>query len=114
VDSGCRVGELVKLKVRDFRTNGEHRVLNVTGKGNKEGTTPLHPEAVERLAAWLEFPGIRDDAALPLFRPQRSARNHGRDGFRPRPMTSFNTQARSASTLRIAQLGQSDTDSQIS
>jgi len=40
--SGCRVGELVKLKVRDFRTNGEHRVLNVTGKGNKERTTPLH------------------------------------------------------------------------
>ncbi len=86
--SGCRVGELVKLKVRDFRTNGEHRVLNVTGKGNKERTTPLHPEAVERLVAWLELPGIRDDAALPLFRPQRSARNHGRDGFRPRPMTT--------------------------
>jgi len=86
--SGCRVGELVKLKVRDFRTNGEHRVLNVTGKGNKERTTPLHPEAVERLAAWLELPGIRDDAAAPLFRPQRSARNHGRDGFRPRPMTT--------------------------
>ncbi|MGO9921909.1 MAG: tyrosine-type recombinase/integrase [Isosphaeraceae bacterium] len=86
--SGCRVGELVKLKMRDFRTNGEHRVLNVTGKGNKERTTPLHPEAVERLVAWLELPGIRDDAALPLFRPQRSARNHGRDGFRPRPMTT--------------------------
>jgi len=86
--SGCRVGELVKLKVRDFRTNGEHRVLNVTGKGNKERTTPLHPEAVEKLAAWLGVPGIRDDAAAPHFRPQRSARNHGRDGFRPKPMTT--------------------------
>ena len=86
--SGCRVGELVKLRVRDFRTNGEHRVLNITGKGNKERTTPLHLEAVERLAAWLALPGIGDDPAAPLFRPQKSARNHGRDGFRPKPMTT--------------------------
>jgi len=86
--SGCRVGELVKLEVRDFRTNGGHRVLNITGKGNKERTTPVHPEAVERLAAWLELPGICDDAAAPLFRPQRSARNHDRDGFRSRPMNT--------------------------
>jgi integrase/recombinase XerD len=32
--SGCRVGELVKLKVRDFCTNGEHRVLNVSARRN--------------------------------------------------------------------------------
>ncbi len=76
--SGCRVGELVKLKVRDYRTNGEHRVLNITGKGNKERTTPLHLEAVEKLAAWLALPGIADDPAAPLFRPQRSAQEwHG-------------------------------------
>ena len=49
--SACRVGELVKLRVRDFRTSGEHRVLNVTGKGNKERTTPLHMEAVEKQLA---------------------------------------------------------------
>jgi len=86
--SACRVGELVKLRVRDFRTNGEHRVLNVTGKGNKERTTPLHLEAVEKLAAWLAIPGIGDDPAAPLFHPQRSARNQGKDGFRPKPMTT--------------------------
>ena len=83
--SGCRVGELVKLKVRDFRTTGEHRVLSVTGKGNKERTTPLHPEAVERLAAWLALPGIGDNPAAPLFRPQKSVRGNGRDGFRLTP-----------------------------
>ncbi len=86
--SGCRVGELVKLRVRDYRTNGEHRVLNITGKGNKERTTPMHLEAVERLAEWLALPGIGDNPAAPLFRPQRSARNHGKDGFRPKPMTT--------------------------
>ena len=86
--SGCRVGELVKLRVRDYRTNGEHRVLNITGKGNKERTTPLHLEAVEKLAAWLALPGIGDDPAAPLFRPQKSARGNGKDGFRPKPMTT--------------------------
>jgi integrase len=46
---GRRVDELVKLKVRDYRTCGEHRVLNLAGTRNKERTTPLQPEAVERL-----------------------------------------------------------------
>ncbi len=86
--SGCRVGELVKLRVRDLRTNGEHRVLNITGKSNKERTTPLHLEAVEKLAAWLAIPGIGENPAAPLFRPQKSVRGNGRDGFRPKPMTT--------------------------
>ena len=86
--SACRVGELIKLRVRDFRTNGEHRVLNITGKGNKERTTPLHLEAVEKLAAWLAMPGIGDNPAAPLFRPQKSVRGNGRDGFRLKPMTT--------------------------
>ena len=85
--SGCRDGELVKLRVRDYRTNGEHRVLNITGKGNKERATPLHPEAVEKLAAWLAIPGIGDDPAAYLFRPQKSVRGSGRDGFRPKSIT---------------------------
>ena len=48
--SACRVDELFKLKVRDFRTNGEHRVLNSTGKGNtKSERRRCTPEAVEKL-----------------------------------------------------------------
>jgi integrase/recombinase XerD len=86
--SGCRVGELVRLRVRDFKTSGEHRILNVTGKGGKERTTPLHLEAVERLAAWLAVPGIRDDPAGPLFPAARSARGMGRDGFAATAMTT--------------------------
>jgi integrase/recombinase XerD len=49
--SGCSVSELVRLRVRDYKQSGEHRILNITGKGGKERTTPLHLEAVERLAA---------------------------------------------------------------
>ena len=86
--SGCRVGELVRLRVRDFKTSGEHRILNVTGKGGKERTTPLHLETVERLAAGLAVPGIKDDPAGPLFPAARSARGMGRDGFTATPMTT--------------------------
>ena len=71
-----------------FKTSGEHRILNITGKGGKERTTPLHLEAVERLAAWLAMPGIGDDPAGPLFPAARSARGMGRDGFAAKPMTT--------------------------
>ncbi len=86
--SGCRVGELVRLRVRDYKTSGEHRILNITGKGGKERTTPLHLEAVERLAAWLAVPGVRDDPAGPLFPAARSPRGMGRDGFANTAMTT--------------------------
>jgi integrase/recombinase XerD len=86
--SGCRVGELVSLRVRDFKTSGEHRILNVTGKGGKERTTPLHLEAVERLAAWLAVPGIADNPTGPLFPAARSPRGMGRDGFANTAMTT--------------------------
>ena len=84
----CRVGELGRLKVRDYKTDGEHRILNVTGKGGKERSTPLHLEAVERMAAWLDARGLRDDPARPILPAARSPRGHGRDGFQARPMTT--------------------------
>ncbi|MFI5386965.1 MAG: tyrosine-type recombinase/integrase [Fimbriimonadales bacterium] len=86
--SGCRVGELVRLRVRDYKTSGEHRILNIIGKGGKERTTPLHLEAVERLGEWLAVPGVRDDPAAPLFPAARSPRGMGRDGFATEPMTT--------------------------
>ena len=86
--SGCRVGELVGLRVRDYKQSGEHRILNVTGKGGKERTTPLHLEAVERLAEWLAVSGIAADPARPLFPAARPARGMGRDGFADTAMTT--------------------------
>jgi integrase/recombinase XerD len=86
--SGCRVGELVRLTVRDYKQSGEHRILNITGKGGKERTTPLHLEAVERLAEWLAVAGIRDNPAGPLFPAAKSPRGMGRDGFASEPMST--------------------------
>lgn len=85
--TGCRVGELTRLKVGSYKLNGVHRVLEVHGKGGKERTVPLHPEAAERVEAWLEAAGIGRDAAAPLFRPATAARGDGRGGFDGKPMT---------------------------
>lgn len=86
--SACRVGELVTLRVRDFRENGEHRVLSIYGKGGKERVLPLHVEAIERLFAWLTIAGITDDRKGPLFRPGATARGKGFDGFAHRHLTT--------------------------
>jgi integrase/recombinase XerD len=87
VYSGCPVSELMRFRVHDFKASGGHRILNVNGRGGKQRTTPLHLQAVGRLAAWLAVPGIKDDSAGPLFPPARSARGMGRGGFRRQPMT---------------------------
>lgn len=84
--SGCRVGELVRLKVRDYKTSGEHRILNITGKGGKERIVPLHLEAVERLSAWRDI--LPDDPNGPLFPGMRTSRGKGKDGFRKTAMTT--------------------------
>lgn len=47
---------------------------------------PLHPEAVERLTAWLGVLG-ESPPGVPLFRPVTTARGKGTDGFLPSPLT---------------------------
>lgn len=82
--SACRVGELVKLRLGDFKAHSGHRVLEIQGKGGKERRVALHPEAVERLEAWIALSGgpVEQGAPTPLFRPPRSSRGLGRDGFK--------------------------------
>lgn len=85
--SACRVGEVSRLRVGDYKATGGHKILEVMGKGGKERRVPLHPEAVERLEDWLNVAEIRDEEASPLFRAATSARAQGRDGFRTTPLT---------------------------
>ena len=85
--TGCRVGELTRLRVKSYMTNGGHRVLGILGKGGKERMVPLHPEAFERLDAWIQHAGISQVVAAPLFPPSRSPRGRGRDGFGKSPMS---------------------------
>jgi integrase/recombinase XerD len=89
--SACRVGELVRLRVGDYKSSGGHKVLEIRGKGGKERRVPLHPEAFERLDAWIAAAEIGDDKG-PLFRPQTTARGNGQKGFQPRTMTRRSVQ----------------------
>lgn len=79
--SAIRVGELVKLRVGDVKTSNGHKMIEVQGKGGKPRRSGLHPEAVERLEAWLKVVGT-EPATAPLFRPPMTSRGKGRDGFR--------------------------------
>jgi integrase/recombinase XerD len=79
--SACRVGELSRLKVKDYREHAGHKILDVQGKGGKERRIPLHAEAFECVETWLDSAGLRDDPTGPLFRGTLSARGKGRDGF---------------------------------
>jgi integrase/recombinase XerD len=85
--TGCRVGELTRLKVGSYKQTGVHKVLEIYGKGGKERLVPLQHEAVERLEAWHDTAAIRGDLAGPLFRPVHAARDGGRSGFAPEPIT---------------------------
>jgi integrase/recombinase XerD len=84
--TGCRVGELTRLKVGSYKTTGVHKILEIHGKGGKERRVPLHPEAAERLEVWLDSANIRDEGAGPMFRPLTTARGNGQKGFAPRSM----------------------------
>lgn len=85
--TGCRVGELTRLRVGDYLQTGGHRVLNIRGKGGKERRVPLHAEAVERLEAWLAASEIGGDSPGAMFRPPKTSRLAGRDGFVARFLT---------------------------
>ena len=91
--TGCRVGEIARLRVGDYQHSVGHRVLQVTGKGGKERRVPVHPESAERLEAWLDVAGIRNQMAGPLFRPAKCSRDAGKSGFALRPMTRRAVQA---------------------
>jgi integrase/recombinase XerD len=85
--SACRVGELAKLRVGDYKATGGYKVIEVMGKGGKERRIPLHPEAIARIEEWLDAGNLRDEKTGPLFRATVTARGGGHDGFRETPLT---------------------------
>ena len=85
--SGCRVGELTRLKVGSYRRDRLHQVLEIFGKGGKERRVALKHEAAERIETWLDAAGIRDDLDGPLFRPTKPAWGRERHELVAKPMT---------------------------
>lgn len=91
--TGCRVGELCRMRVCDVKMTSGHKVLEIRGKGGKERRVPLNREASKRIQIWLESAKLRDNAKLSddhdnaLFPPAGSARGNGKDGFRRRHLS---------------------------
>ena len=83
-----RVGELVRLKVKDYRETGVHRVYDIYGKGGKHRRIPLNPEAAENVEAYLDIANLRDKPNAPLFLPTKTARGRGRDGWQDSHLTT--------------------------
>ena len=102
--TGCRVGELTRLKVGSYKTTGVHKILEIHGKGGKERRVPLHAEAAERLEAWLDVAGIRGDSGGTMFRPLATARGKGQNGFATRPLTRRAVQKLVAAYVRRLKL----------
>ncbi|MDB5392408.1 MAG: integrase [Planctomycetaceae bacterium] len=99
--SACRVGELSRLRVRDYREHSGHKILEVQGKGGKERRIPLHAEAFECIEYWLDSASLRDDPTGPLFRGTLTARGKGRDGFKRMHMSRRAVQALVKSYVRL-------------
>ena len=86
--TGCRVGELTRLKVGSYKADGVHKILEIHGKGGKERRVPVKQEAEERLELWLATLGAGGDPSGPLFRPLAKSRKASA-GFARRPLTRF-------------------------
>ena len=85
--TGCRVGELTRLKIASYKEDGTHKILAILGKGGKERTVPLHPEARSDSPRGFKCWGRRDILRGRVFRPLKAARGNGKMGFADRPMT---------------------------
>lgn len=70
VTTGLRVGELVSLRCTDLELgHGAH--VRCCGKGRKERCTPITPELVRAMRAWLrERKGAEGDPLFPSLRNQ--------------------------------------------
>ncbi|MDO9592462.1 MAG: tyrosine-type recombinase/integrase [Erysipelotrichaceae bacterium] len=53
LQTGCRIGELEKLKLSDLDLNQKY--IKVTGKGNEQRLIPLTPNTCQALKQYLEF-----------------------------------------------------------
>lgn len=56
--TGCRVSELVKIKVKDVDMDNNY--IYVIGKGNKERYIPLYPEVKQVILKFLQMTGVKE------------------------------------------------------
>lgn len=95
-----RRAELCALTVGDLQMRRGVLHLQVHGKGDKVRYVPLHPATAERIDAYLERAGHREDRQGALFRPIRN-NMHGNARASITPDGVYKMLARYASAVRI-------------
>lgn len=74
---GLRRAEIAGLCVGDLHQNWGCDALRLTRKGGRRDALAIHPQAAQRIRAYLDLAGHGDDQARPLFRSLRgSAKAH--------------------------------------
>ncbi len=68
---GLRRAEIAGLSVGDLHQNRGYDALRLTRKGGRRDALAIHPQAAQRVRAYLDLAGHGDDHAGPLFRPLR-------------------------------------------
>ena len=68
---GFRRAEIAALRVGDLHQNRGFDALRVTRKGGRREALAIHPQAAQRLRAYLDLAGHGGDHDGPLFRPLR-------------------------------------------
>ena len=82
-----RVEEIHLMKVGDIVQNGEHTTIKIKGKGNSLRKGVIPPIAATAVSNWIATSNISIDRNGPLFRPCKSARGNGKDGFKRKTMS---------------------------
>ncbi len=72
--TGCRIGEVVKLKVKDFFEDGGYFVLDLKVKGGKENRVAIHYELQIAIRNYLIASGHGQEKEAPLFLGIKRAR----------------------------------------
>jgi len=82
-----RVDEIHHINVGNIIRDGEHTIIKIKGKGNEQRRGVIPPVAARTVTDWIDQAAIEQDRSGPLFRPGKSARGLGRDGFKRSKMT---------------------------
>lgn len=82
-----RVDELHLVNVGNIVQDGEHTIIKIKGKGNKDRKGVIPPIAATAVNNWIATAETETDRRGPLFRPGNSPRGNGHDGFKRKSMT---------------------------
>ncbi|MBT7668388.1 MAG: site-specific integrase, partial [Bdellovibrionales bacterium] len=78
--TGIRKSELIELKLKDYRQQGEHRIIEIRAKGGKRLTKVIHPhcyQVIDQYLRWMQSINRTVDGEDWIFQPTRNPRDSG-------------------------------------